>query len=462
MKILDLVAERLPEKYALHERYLNAQQVRVLKTIGFDVSYTEARGQYLFDAAGNRYLDLLSGWGVFNVGRNHPTVVEALRDVLCGELPHLVQMDVTVLAGVLAERLLAKMPGGLERMFFCNSGTEAVEAAIKFSRFATKRSKIVYCEHGFHGLTYGSLSINGDESYKEGFGTLLPDTVRIPFDDLAALENALRGRDVAAFFVEPIVGHGVLIPSDEYLPAAAALCKKHGTLLVADEVQTGLGRTGTFLAVEHWGVEPDLVLMAKSLSGGFVPIGAVAARKWVFDAVFDRMDRMAVHGSTFSKNNLAMAAGLATLEVLDEERLVENAALVGGQIADDLRAMIPRFEFLKAVRGKGLMLALEFGRPESLSLRAAWKLLEAANTGLFCQMITIPLYARHRILSQVAANNMHVVKFLPPLTLSQEDRRWIVSACEDVIADSHKVPGSIWDLGKKLAGAAIRMKTGRS
>ena len=462
MKILDLVAERLPEKYALHERYLNAQQVRVLKTIGFDVSYTEARGQYLFDAAGNRYLDLLSGWGVFNVGRNHPTVIEALRDVLCAELPHLVQMDVTVLAGVLAERLLAKMPDGLERMFFCNSGTEAVESAIKFSRFATRRSKIVYCEHGFHGLTYGSLSINGDESYKEGFGTLLPDTVRIPFDDLDALENALRGRDVAAFFVEPIVGHGVLIPSDDYLPAAAALCKKYGTLFVADEVQTGLGRTGRFLALEHWGVEPDLVLMAKSLSGGFVPVGAVACRKWVFDAVFDRMDRMAVHGSTFSKNNLAMAAGLATLEVLDEERLVENAALVGGQILDDLRALIPRFEFLKEVRGKGLMIALEFGRPSSLSLRAAWKLLEAANTGLFCQMVTIPLYARHRILSQVAANNMHVVKFLPPLTLSQEDRRWIVSACEDVIADCHKVPGSIWDLGKKLAGAAIRMKTGRS
>ena len=461
MKILDLVAERLPEKYALHERYLNAQQVRVLKTIGFDVSYTEARGQYLFDAAGKRYLDLLSGWGVFNVGRNHPTVVEALRDVLCADLPHLVQMDVTVLAGVLAERLLEKMPDGLERMFFCNSGTEAVEAAIKFSRFATGRSKIVYCEHGFHGLTYGSLSINGDDSYKAGFGTLLPDTVSIPFDDLDALENALRNRDVAAFFVEPIVGHGVLIPSDEYLPAAAALCRKYGALFVADEVQTGLGRTGRFLALEHWGVEPDLVLLAKSLSGGFVPVGAVACRKWVFDAVFDRMDRMAVHGSTFSKNNLAMAAGLATLEVLDEERLIENAALVGRQIIDDLRAMIPRFEFLKEVRGKGLMIALEFGRPSSLSLRAAWKLLEAANTGLFCQMVTIPLYARHRILSQVAANNMHVVKFLPPLTLTQEDRRWITTACEDVIADCHKVPGSIWDLGKSLAGAAIRMKTGR-
>ncbi len=462
MKILDLIAERTPEKYDLHERYLNAQHVHVLKTIGFDVTYTEARGAYLFDGAGNRYLDLLSGWGVFAVGRNHPKIVECLRDVLCSDLPHLVQMDVTVLAGLLAERLLARMPGGLERMFFCNSGTEAVETAIKLCRYATGRPKLVYCEHGFHGLTNGSLSLNGDDSFREGFGALLPDCVRIPFDDLAALDAALRGRDVAAFFVEPIIGHGVLIPSDEYLPRAAELCRKYGTLFVADEVQTGLGRTGKFLAVEHWGVEPDLVLLAKALSGGFVPVGAVAARKRVFDAVFNRMDRSAVHGSTFAKNNLAMAAGLATLEVIDSERLVENAATLGAQILADLRPLIERFEFLKDVRGKGLMIALEFGAPSSLRLRAAWKLLEAANEGLFCQMITIPLHTRHRILSQVAANHMNVVKFLPPLVIDQEDRRWIATACEDVIGASHQVSGAIWDLGKQLAGAAIRMKTGRA
>ena len=462
MKILDLIAERLPEKYALHDKYLNGQIVKVLKTIGYDIAYTEARGQYLFDGQGNRYLDLLSGWGVFAVGRNHPKVIEVLNDVLHGALPHLVQMDVTILAGLLAERLVAKMPAGLEKIFFCNSGAESVEAAIKFARYATKRSKIVFVERGYHGLTYGPLSINGMEEFREGFGPLLPDCVRIPFDDLPALENALRGKDVAAFIVEPIIGHGVHIPSDEYLPGASALCKKYGALLVADEVQTGLGRTGKFLAVEHWGVEPDLVLLAKALSGGFVPVGAVAARKWVFDAVFDRMDRSAVHGSTFAKNNLAMAAGLATLEVIDSERLVENAATLGAQILADLRPLIERFEFLKDVRGKGLMLALEFGAPSSLRLRAAWKLLETANEGLFCQMITIPLYTRHRILSQVAANHMNVVKFLPPLVIDQQDRRWIATACEDVIAASHQVSGAIWDLGKQLAGAAIRMKAGRA
>lgn len=458
MKILDLIADRLPEKYALHEKYLNGQIVRVLKTIGFDVTYTEAHGQYLFDAQGNRYLDLLSGWGVFAIGRNHPKVVEVLNDVLHSGLPHLVQMDVTVLAGLLAERLRAKMPAGLDKLFFCNSGTEAVEAAIKFARYATKRAKIVYVDRGYHGLSYGSLSINGMEEFREGFGPFLPDCVRIPFDDLPALEQALAGRDVAAFVVEPVIGHGVRIPSDDYLPGAAALCRKHGTLLVADEVQTGLGRTGRFLAVEHWGVEPDMVCIAKALSGGFVPVGAVAVRKWIFDKVFDRMDRAVVHGSTFSKNNLAMAAGLATLEVIEEEKLVENAAMLGEQILGDLQPLVDRFEFLKEVRGLGMMIALEFGRPESLRLRAAWKLLEAANEGLFCQLITIPLFTRQRILSQVAGHGMNVVKFLPPLTLTEADRRWIVSACSEVIADAHQVGGAMWDLGKQLAGAALGMK----
>jgi ornithine--oxo-acid transaminase len=461
MKILDLIQERQHDKFALHERYLNAQMVRVLRTIGFDVEYTEARGQYLFDGEGHRYLDLLSGWGVFAIGRNDPSVARALREVLDAELPHLVQMDVSVLAGVLAERLLARMPGDLERMFFCNSGTEAVEAAMKFARCATGRAGFVHCEHGFHGLSYGSLSLNGDDEFREGFGPLLPGCVRIPFDDLDALEAALRGRDVAAFFVEPIQGHGVAIPSDEYLPAAAELCRKYGTLFVADEVQTGLGRTGKFLAVEHWGVEPDMVLMAKALSGGFVPVGAVAATKSVFDAVFDRLTRAAVHGSTFSKNNLAMAAGLATLDVLDESGMIENAATQGAAIVDELRPFVERFEFVKDVRGKGLMLALEFGPPESFKLRTAWKLLETADAGLFCQLVTVPLFTRHRVLSQVAGHGYHVVKFLPPLCITDEDRSWLKGALDDVITECHKVPGAIWDVGKQLAGAALRAKAGR-
>jgi ornithine--oxo-acid transaminase len=458
LNIRELIEQRAGENFRLHERYLNEQMVKVLKTIGFDRHYTRAEGPYLFDDSGHRYLDLLAGFGVFALGRNHPKVIEVLQDVLAAELPHLVQLDVSVLSGLLAERLLATVPAGLERIFFANSGTETIEAAIKFSRGATGRSRVLYCDNAFHGLTMGALSANGDEHFREGFGPLLPDFDEIPFGDLVALERALAQGDVAAFLVEPVQGHGVRIPADDYLPEAARLCRRHGALLVADEVQTGLGRTGRMWAVEHWGVEPDLLCTAKALSGGFVPVGAVACRKWVFDRVFNRMDRAVVHGSTFAKNNLAMDAGLVTLEVIEQEGLAENAARLGAAIVSDLRPLVKQQELLKDVRGLGLMLALEFGEPKSLSLRAAWKMLEKANKGLFCQMITIPLFSRHRLLSQVAGHGMHVVKFIPPLTLSDEDRRWIVDAVKDVVADAHRVPGAVWDLGKTLARHAIRAK----
>jgi len=313
--VLDELAARGREKFALHERYLNPQMVRMLKTIGFDRHYTRAEGAYLYDGAGERTLDLLSGFGVFAVGRNHPTVKRALADVLGADLPNLVQLDVSALAGLLAERLLSHMPGQ-ERVFFCNSGTEAVEGAIKLARAATNRPKLVFCEHAFHGLTTGALAMNGDRIFREGFGPLLADVARVPWNDLPALEAALRGGDVAAFFVEPIQGKGVNLPAPGYLAEAARLCRRHGALLVADEVQTGVGRTGRFLAIEHERIDADLVLVAKALSGGYVPVGAVVGKRWIFDKTFDRMDRAVVHGSTFGKNNLAMAAGLAVLAVL--------------------------------------------------------------------------------------------------------------------------------------------------
>ncbi|MEA2698956.1 MAG: ornithine--oxo-acid transaminase [Myxococcales bacterium] len=453
------LAERAGESFSLHDKYLNAQMVRVLKTIGFDRHYTRAEGPYLFDKAGTRYLDLLSGFGVFALGRNHPTVKKAIVDVLQADLPNLVQMDVSLLSGLLAERLLSHVPGQ-EKIFFCNSGTEAVEAAIKLARGATRRSKLIFCDHAFHGLTMGALSLNGDAGFRDGFGPLLADAVRVPFNDLGALEAALAGGDVAAFFVEPIQGKGVNLPSPGYLTEAARLCRKYGALFVADEIQTGLGRTGKFLAIEHEDVDPDLVLLAKALSGGFVPVGAVAGKKWIFDRTFNRMDRAVVHGSTFGKNNLAMAAGLATLAVLEGEGLIENAARRGDSLLRRLGGLVGKYELLKEVRGRGLMVALEFGPPRSFALRAAWALLEKATKGLFCQMVTIPLFSRHRILSQVAGHDMYVIKLLPPLCLSQADEDWIVGAFDDVIADCHKVPSSVWDLATTLAGNTVKSKAG--
>lgn len=457
--IAELFSQQFDHKFDLHEQHLNHQMVRVLRTIGYDRNYQRANGQYLYDEQDNEYLDLLSGFGVFAVGRNHPTIISALQETLTLELPNLVQMDVSLLSGLLAEKILATTPDNLNKMFFSNSGTEAVEAAIKFARYTTKRAGILHCEHSFHGLTLGALSLNGEDIFKEGFGPLLPQCKAIPFNDLEALEEALSHKDIAAFIVEPIQGKGVNVPDDHYLPEVERLCQKYGTLFVADEIQTGLGRTGKFWAIDHWHVKPDMILMAKALSGGFVPVGAVAMTQKIMDTVFNRMDRAVVHGSTFSKNNMAMAAGLATLHVMEDENLVENSAKVGEDIISSINQMADKYEFLKEARGKGLMVAVEFQAPKSFSLKAAWAMLEAANKGLFCQMITIPLFKEHRVLTQVAGHGMNVVKLLPPLNLTQKDRDWIVNSFDQAIADTHKVPGSIWDLGKNLASHAIKNKS---
>jgi ornithine--oxo-acid transaminase len=455
LDVSEMFVERQSQRSSMHSKHLNEQLVRVLKTIGYDVGFQKGQGQYLFDRDGARYLDLLSGFGVFAIGRNHPSLRTALKSVLDSDLPNLVQLDVSTLAGVLAERLLEFVPY-LDKVFFANSGAETVEAAVKFARGATGRPGIVYCGHAYHGLTYGALSLTDDSNFRAGFEPLLPGCTSVPFDDLPALEQALSSREIAAFIVEPIQGKGVNIPSDDFLPGAAALCKKYGTIFVADEIQTGMGRTGRFLAVEHWNVEPDMVLLSKALSGGHVPVGALLTRKAIFDKIFNRMDRAVVHGSTFAKNDLAMAAGIATLEVIKEEKLIEAAAKRGAELRLALTRMVPGYELLKEVRGKGLMIGVEFGPPKSLRLKASWNVLESANKGLFVQLITVPLFKDHKILTQVAGHGLHTVKLLPPLTITEDDCAWIERAFDDVIAQSHKVPGAIWSLGKTLVDNAMR------
>ncbi|UGV25969.1 aminobacteriohopanetriol synthase HpnQ [Rhodopseudomonas boonkerdii] len=455
LDVSEMFVEREAQRSSMHTRHLNEQLVRVLKTIGYDVGFQRGSGQYLFDREGARYLDLLSGFGVFAIGRNHPVMRNALKSVLDADLPNLVQMDVSTLAGILSEKLLENVPY-MDKVFFANSGAETVEAAIKFARNATGRNEIVYCDHAYHGLTYGALSLTDDSNFRSGFGPLLQGCSVVPFNDLEALEKALSSKQVAGFIVEPIQGKGVNLPSDEFLSGALALCRKYGTLFIADEIQTGLGRTGKFLAIEHWNIEPDMILLAKALSGGHVPVGALLTRKPIFDKIFNRMDRSLVHGSTFGKNDLAMAAGIATLEIMKHEKLVENAAKRGAELRLALQNMIPEFELLKEVRGKGLMIGVEFGPPKSLRLKASWNILESASKGLFCQLITVPLFKDQKILTQVSGHGSHTIKLLPPLVVTEDDTRWITDSFRTVIADSHKVPGAIWSLGKTLVDNAVR------
>jgi ornithine--oxo-acid transaminase len=448
-----LLAARSGQGYELHARYLNPQLPRMLHTIGMDKVYTRAEGAYLYDADGARYADFLSGFGVFGLGHNHPVVRKALGDLLDAELANLVQFDCALLPGLLAERLLALAPG-LDRAYFCNSGTEAVEAALKFARYATGRTRIIYCDHAFHGLTVGSLSVNGAAEFRRGFDPLLPDS-RIPFGDLEALEAELRKGDVAGLIVEPIQGKGVHVAPPGYLPAASKLLHSHGALLICDEVQTGLGRTGRFFAYQHDDVEPDIVTVAKTLSGGFIPVGATLAKGWIFEKVYSSMDRVLVHDSTFGSNLAAMTAGLATLAVIEDEQLVSNADRTGVGLQTALVDMIDEYELLTQVRGRGLMIGIEFAKPRSLKLKTGWNMLQAARHGLFAQMVVVTLFGRHRILTQVAGDYMEVIKLLPPLTISESEVSLFRDAFADVMADAHRGSGLMWDFGRSLIKQAV-------
>jgi ornithine--oxo-acid transaminase len=452
--IKQVVAERLGENYALHERYVNPTLVKVFRTIGFDKVYTRAKGQYLWDGEGNRYLDMLSGFGVFSIGRNHPKVAQVIRDVLDLDLPNMVQMDCSFLSGLLAEQLVKRCPPHLDAVFFCNSGTEAVEAALKFARAATGREKFAYLDHAWHGLSMGSLSIMGNIEFREGFGDMLPG-VQVPYGDLEALERVLSGRDIAVLAVECIQGKGVRLPPPDYLPAAQALCRKYGTLFFCDEVQTGYGRTGKFFAFQHWNLQPDIVSTSKALSGGYVPVGAMLTRRAVYQKVFHRMDRCWVHSSSFGRNNLGMAVGLATLQILDEENLVHRSAEQGRKLLEAVNRLKEKHEVLMEARGLGCMIGIEFQQPRSFKLKMAWKMIHAAHDGLFAQMIVMPLLQKHRILAQVSGNHGDIIRLLPPFVISDEDIAYFTAALDDVLSECHKLPGPMWDLGKNLVKAAL-------
>ncbi|MEU6085068.1 aspartate aminotransferase family protein [Streptomyces sp. NPDC047108] len=451
---MKLVAERSGERYDLHARHLNHQLPRMLRTIGFDKSYVRAEGAYFWDEDGQDYLDMLGGFGVMGLGRHHPVVRQALHDVLDASLADLVRFDCQPLPGLLAERLLAHVPH-LDRVFFGNSGAEAVETALKFARYATGRSRVLYCTHAFHGLTAGALSVNGEDGFRTGFGPLLPD-VPVPLGDLDALERELVRGDVAALIVEPIQGKGVYTAPPGYLRAAQDLLRKHKALLIADEVQTGLGRTGDFFAYQHdEGVEPDLVCVAKALSGGYVPVGATLGKDWIFKKVYSSMDRVLVHSASFGANAQAMAAGLATLAVMENEQIVANARVTGDLLRTRLADLVSRYELLLDVRGRGLMIGIEFGRPSSLGLRSRWSMLQAARKGLFAQMVVAPLLQRHRILTQVSGDRLEVIKLIPPLIIGEREVERFVAAFTDVMDDAHSGGGLIWDFGRTLVKQAV-------
>src|SRR6266404_1433673 len=438
-----------------YSSHVNPQWVRLLNVLEMNVRYERCAGAELFTSDGRTILDFLSGYCVHNVGHNHPDILAALRAELDGQGPAMLQSHVPELAGELAERLCERAGGRLKKVFFCSSGSEGIEAAIKFSRACTGRNGLLYAHGAFHGLTCGALSIMGDTFWRSGFGPMLPDAEAVAFGDLAELEVKLETGRFAALILEPIQGEGgIHVPAPGYLQKAQTLCRRYGTLLALDEVQTGMHRTGPFLAGSDYGVEPDIVVLAKALSGGLVPSGALLMSDAVYDSVYRSLQRAIIHTSTFSENRLAMRAGLATLEVLERERLGERAVAAGEYLRLRLREALSNYEMVKEIRGAGLLNGIEFRAPAKLSLRIPFEAFSKIHPGMFGQALVMRLFREKGMLTQICGNNFMVLKAAPPLIVEDRQIDEFVRAVADVVELMHS-PGAFWSEALGLAQRAV-------
>ncbi|HSK57044.1 MAG TPA: aspartate aminotransferase family protein [Jiangellales bacterium] len=407
------------------------------RTFGDTGAFVRADGAVLTDDRGDEYLDCLAGFGAVNLGHNHPELVEAME--LVAGRPEYVQVWPSPLVPALALSLTRIAPGDLDRVFLCNSGTEAVEAAIKLVRGSSDRIGLLSTDGAFHGKTMGSLSVSGREVYRRPFGPLVPGCDRVPFGDLEALEQALRTRAYGGFFVEPVQGEaGVVLPPEGYLRGAEELCRATGTLLVVDEVQTGIGRTGTMFACDREGVSPDVLCLAKGLGGGLVPIGACLARREVWDAVYGTRATAGLHSSTFAGGTRVCAVALKTLEVVLRDRLPERADAVGTRLLERLRNIATRHQLVDEVRGRGLLIGLQLASPR-------------LGTGLAREyagaVVAALLWQEHRIVTINTLNNPNVVRVEPPLVLTDEQADRVADAVEAVARANRGVLGATLRVG---------------
>lgn len=447
-------AARLEELYAAH---VNPQWVRLLDLLRMNVRYTRCVGAELQTENGDCILDFLSGYCVHNLGHNHPAVVAALKRELdeCG--PAMLQSHVSELAGELAARLCELAGGGLNKVYFCSSGSEGVETAIKFARAHTQRQGLLACSEAFHGLSCGALSLMDNAFWRANFGPLLAGVEIIPFNDVAALARSLATRQHAAFIVEPIQSEaGVRLPEAGYLAEAQELCRRYGTLFVLDEVQTGMYRSGHFLAAHQYSVQPDMVVMAKALSGGLVPVGAVLMTEAVNHSVYKSLQRATVHTSTYSENSLAMRAGLATLQVMREENLGAQSRRMGEYLRNALAESLSGYEMVREVRGSGMLNVIEFQAPRKLTLRVPFEAFRAVHGAMFGQILVMRLFREKKVLTQVCGNNFMALKVAPPLVISESQADTFVRSVREVVDLVHS-SGSFWSEALQLAARAVNI-----
>jgi putrescine aminotransferase len=432
-------------------RHVNPALVKLLGVFGYGRVFVRAQGTRLWDAEGREYLDFLAGFGATNLGHGHPHLTAGIGEFLGGGAPNLIHVGPSPLMATLAERLAVAAGAPFEIALFSSTGSEAVEAGLKLARAVTRRPGAIYCSGGFHGTSLGTLSVMGAERMRAPFEPLLSDCHAVPFGDLAELERALSHRP-GAFLVEPILGEGgVVLPPPGYLREAQHLCRRAGTLLVLDEVQTGIGRTGSMFAFQQESFVPDVLVLGKALGGGIAPVSATLTTRELHDRAYGAMDRFDLHGSTFSGYGLGCAVALATLEVVESERLCENARARGGELVLGLRRALAGHPLVREVRGRGLLVGLELGPPDDAALlrRITAPLVKALSKNVFGQWLAVRLLERG-IVCQPAAHRWDILKLEPPLVVTGDEIDRVVADIAEVLGEYRELAPLVKDVGARL------------
>lgn len=405
------------ETIGKYEKYINPAQAKLFRFMGLGSVEGHAEGWTITDTAGREFIDCLGGYGMFALGHRHPKVVEAVEKALhtmpmCGKVLFNRQM------ADLAEALAEITPGELQYSFFVNSGTEAVEGCLKVARLATKRTKFVAANNAFHGKTMGSLTATGRDLYRDPFKPLLDGFTHVPYGDIAAMEAAVT-EETAAVILEPIQGEGgIIVPPAGYLRQVKELCEAKGALFIADEVQTGIGRTGKWFGVDHDDVKPDLMACAKALGGGVMPIGAIIGTPKAWQGL---VEAPFLHTSTFGGNQMACAAGLAAINAIKEENLLERGAEAGAYLKAGLEKIAAEFpSVIKEVRGRGMMIGIELTK-------------EGAGGMLMSLMIDKSIIVAYTL------NNPKVIRMEPPLIMPKEVVDYVLEQFRDAVATTDSV-----------------------
>ena len=438
MSMRDIIEEHIHSGQHLAKKHVHPKMQKLFDAGGFNAVFERAKGQYFWDMQGDRYLDLLSGGGVFLAGRNHPVIHQAVKDSLDLDIPNLSIVNASLLSGLLAERLLNLCGPHYSKVLFSNTGSETMDLTIRFARFVTRRRRFLYCEGAFHGRTYAAASMAGTASLRDGMEPLMPTCTPVRPNDIDQLERELSRGDVAGFFFEPVQGMTGVVMEPAYLKAAQEMCEHYGSVLVADEVQTGLCRTGPWFASIGAGIRPHMITVAKILSGGAVPVAATILTEDIYERVYSKFKSGPAYFSTFAESNPAMAAGLATLDVLEDLDAPNRAAEVGNLLRDGIMRLAEEYDVIDRVEGQGLLQVIYFKESANLGLKVAQKAMTAADPAAFGAAINVDMYRDKKIIVQIPGPNCNAIKILPPVIMTEEDIEYFLEGLEDVIASYYK------------------------